>query len=245
MARAGTRSWMREAPLLAGLYAAYTGARLIVTGDPAAAFGNAERIMAWQSALHIGVERSFNAFVSARPAMALVLCFGYAGMHDLMTLAVLVWLWRSRPEAYAAARAALIVGCALALLGFWLFPLAPPRMMPGFTDTMLAYAQHGWWGGGAPTNEFAAMPSLHAGWSFWCGWQLVRQGRARWTRLLGVGYPLFVVVIVVGTANHYVLDIVAGIMVMSFGLLAAGWLQRVTGPARRAAPASAPALGVR
>ncbi|MGW0008086.1 phosphatase PAP2 family protein, partial [Nocardia grenadensis] len=60
----------------------------------------------------------------------------------------------------------------------------------------------------------------------WCGWQLWRHGRGRGLRVLGVLYPLFVVVVVLGTANHYLADVVAGLAVMGLGALASPWVLR-------------------
>jgi hypothetical protein len=69
------------------------------------------------------------------------------------------------------------------------------------------------------TNQYAAMPSLHVGWALWCGVMLWRHGRAPWTRVAAIGYPLITTTVVIGTANHYVLDALAGVATMGIGLL--------------------------
>lgn len=71
------------------------------------------------------------------------------------------------------------------------------------------------------TNQYAAMPSLHVGWALWCGVMLWRYGGNRLTKALGVAYPLVTAIVVMGTANHYSLDAVAGVAVMGVGLLLA------------------------
>jgi hypothetical protein len=71
------------------------------------------------------------------------------------------------------------------------------------------------------TNQYAAMPSLHVGWALWCGVMLWRFGGRRWTRVAGVAYPLLTAIVVMGTANHYSLDAVAGVAVMGAGFLLA------------------------
>jgi hypothetical protein len=220
---------VREVAALGALYVAYESVRLAVQGDRQPALARGERVLAAERGWHIAVDPWLNGYVTARPVLAVPACFAYASLHDLVTLGVLVWLWRRRPWAYPAARAALVVATLLGLVGFWLAPVAPPRMLPGFTDTMLAYGDYGWWGSapsaphglGHLTNQFAAMPSLHVGWAAWCGWQLARLGRRWWTRALGAGYPVLIVVVVVGTANHFVLDAVAGLAVLAAGLLCA------------------------
>jgi len=95
-------------------------------------------------------------------------------MHFAVTLAFLVWLYRRRPQAYRTARGVLLAMTLLALVGYWLYPLAPPRLMPGggFVDTVRIW---GTWGVAASepvtsaSNQYAAVPSMHVGWALWCG----------------------------------------------------------------------------
>src|SRR5690606_32776898 len=74
---------------------------------------------------------------------------------------------------------------------------------------------------GGMTNQYAAMPSLHVGWALWCGVILWRHGRTRTAKTFAVVYPLVTTIVVMGTANHYFLDAVAGAAVMGAGLLLA------------------------
>jgi hypothetical protein len=137
-----------------------------------------------------------------------------------VTPAVLVWLRRRHARSYGPARTALIVATLLGLVGFWLYPTAPPRMLAGsgFVDTLAYFSDWGWWstdasapkGLGGLTNELAAMPSLHVGWAVWVGWYAATHARRRWVRALAVAYPVVTSVVVVATANHYWLDVVAG-----------------------------------
>jgi hypothetical protein len=80
---------------------------------------------------------------------------------------------------------------------------------------------------GGMTNQYAAMPSLHVGWALWCGVTLWRHGGTRAAKVLGVLYPLGTALVVMGTANHYLLDAVAGVAVMGVGLLLAPRVMRV------------------
>ena len=160
--------------------------------------------------------------VSAHQALAIVTVYLYASLHYLVTPIVLIWLWRRHRDAYSPARQTLVIATLLALVGYTLLPIAPPRMLPGFVDTMARYAHAGWWGGDASaprgtgqlTNQLAAMPSMHVGWALWCGWQLVQHAKPMAVRLLGAGYPLVMTFVVVATGNHYLLDAVAGIVVI-------------------------------
>ncbi|MGW9207976.1 phosphatase PAP2 family protein [Embleya sp. NPDC055664] len=226
--------WWTELLLIAVLYEVYSLSRLVVRGDADAAVRNAERILHVESLSHLDPERMLNQVVSNHVFIGVVCDYAYATLHYVVTPLVLVWLWRSRPERYRGARTTLAVATVVSLAGFMLFPTAPPRMIEGFTDTMAHFASWGWWGGGASaprgmehmTNEYAAMPSLHVGWAAWCGWQVWRHGRGRVVRGLAVLYPLFVIVVVLGTGNHYLADVVAGLAVMGLGALASPWVVR-------------------
>jgi hypothetical protein len=101
----------------------------------------------------------------------------------------------------------------------------------------------GWWGGdasaprglGALTNQLAAMPSLHVGWAVWVAWVVVTHSTRRWVRVLAVAYPIGTTLVVVATANHYLLDAVAGAAVVAVAIRLSGRLA-VPRPARRPAP---------
>jgi hypothetical protein len=128
-----------------------------------------------------------------------------------------------------------MLATVIGLIGFSLLPVAPPRMLPGFVDTMAQYSGTGWWstdasvprGVGSFTNQFAAMPSLHVGWALWCGWQMLRHGRHLITRVSGVVYPALITLVVIATGNHYLLDAVAGCAVVFFAMVAVGTAARL------------------
>jgi hypothetical protein len=82
------------------------------------------------------------------------------------------------------------------------------------------------------TNQYAAMPSLHVGWALWCGIMLWRNGRSPYAKAAGVAYPLVTTLVVMGTANHYFFDALAGVAVMGVGLLLANPVTRLAARAR-------------
>lgn len=229
--------WWREVILIGVVYFLYDGVRLLVSAGHGEAFANAHRILRLEHTLHVADEAGINHTMSRTAALGVPLSYAYATLHYVVTPMVLVWLWRSRPWRYRGARTALMTATLLGLVGFWLFPTAPPRMLPGFVDTLAKFHDWGWWGSAASapkglarlTNEFAAMPSLHVGWAAWCGWQIARNTARHWIRALGVVYPVGMFTVVVGTANHYIADAVAGVMVIAVGA-AIAWL-RETGRA--------------
>jgi membrane-associated phospholipid phosphatase len=111
----------------------------------------------------------------------------------------------------------------LGLVGFWLYPLMPPRLLPesyGFVDTRLEFLAIG-----RPANDpaaenlYAAMPSLHLAWATWVTLSLWPLARRTWLRVLLVAYPVAQLFCTVVTANHYFLDAVGG-----WGVLALAWV---------------------
>jgi hypothetical protein len=225
----------RELALLASLYLAYSVARLMTDADLGTATGNAWALLRVEGAVHLDVERSLNDALTAVPGLPLLASYWYSVLHYVVTPAVLVWVYRAHPDRYGVARNALVIGSALGIVGFALLPMAPPRMLPGFVDTLAATSGSGWWGAdasaprglGGLTNELAAMPSLHVGWALWCAgvvWWCTADRRtkaARTVRQAAAGYALGTTLVVLATANHYLLDAVAGAAVIAAGALVA------------------------
>jgi hypothetical protein len=227
------RAGARELALVAVVYAAYDASRFLVEGRQRVAFANAQSLLHFESALRIDAERALNLAVSTHQVIAVIADYLYATTHYIVTPLVLVWLWRRHRDVYSQARSTLMVATILGLVGFALLPVAPPRMLHGFVDTMSRYSTSGWWGtdASAPrgtghlTNEFAAMPSLHVGWALWCGWQLMHHARTLLLRSLGVAYPIVTALVVIGTGNHYVVDALAGAVLIGLAglLVSAAW----------------------
>jgi hypothetical protein len=226
--------WARELGLLAGLYAGYSVARLLGHADLAGATANAHDLLTVERTLHLDVEGPANDAVQAWPVLAVVASYWYSLLHYIVTPAVLVWVYRRRHGDYPRVRNALVIASAIGLVGFTLLPMAPPRMLPGFVDTLASTSYAGWWGGeasapkglGALTNQLAAMPSLHVGWAIWVAWVVVGLSTHRWVRMLAIAYPVVTTLVVVGTANHYLLDAVAGAAVVAVGFRLARHLAR-------------------
>jgi hypothetical protein len=168
-----------------------------------------------QTRLHLGWERSFNWFVARHEWLAQMLDYFYAFGYIVVTLGVLVWLYRCHTPVYRSARTVLILVTLFGLISFYLYPAAPPRLVPslGYIDTVAKF--HTWGSLAQPdiarhSNTFAAMPSLHFAWSLWCGIPLAMYARRGWVRALGVAYPAATFLAIIGTGNHYLLDALAG-----------------------------------
>ncbi|MFF3242246.1 bifunctional glycosyltransferase 87/phosphatase PAP2 family protein [Streptomyces sp. NPDC002870] len=203
-------------------YSVYSHIRAAATGGVAAAEEHGRQIVSAERALGLDVEHWVNhAVVNAKWAEAFF-DFYYTSFHFVVPLAILGVLYVRRPADYRWARSSLAFATVLALLGFWLYPLAPPRLMPGmgFIDTVhgpqdLANPDYG--AMTAVTNQYAAMPSLHFGWSLWCGLVVFILAPKLWMKLLGLLHPLFTVCAIVATANHWVLDAAGGAAVVGAG----------------------------
>ncbi|WP_329409373.1 phosphatase PAP2 family protein [Streptomyces sp. NBC_00704] len=216
-----------ELLLLRVTYAAYQQVRLAATGGTnsggrARAEVHGHDVLALERLLHIDVERSVNHWVVGVTWLRDFFDFYYSSLHFVVPLTVLGVLYWRRPVDYRWARSSLGFATLLALAGFWLYPLAPPRLLPnlGVIDTV-----HGVQDFSKPdygtltslTNQYAAMPSLHFGWSLWCGLVIAIVARNRWTKSLGLLHPLFTVSAIVATGNHWVLDAVGGAAVVCAG----------------------------
>jgi hypothetical protein len=251
------RTWaairgFREVLLIAAVYTLYDLTRYLVEGKTSIAMTHGKELLHLEKQLGVAPEHALNKLFTAHLSIGLPADYIYATLHYIVTPVVLVWMWRRHSSSYASARTVLMVATLLALVGYSLFPVAPPRLLHGFgfLDTMAQFSHYGWWsnaasaprGLGADTNQFAAMPSLHVGWAIWCGWMMVRFGRHRITKVFGVAYPLILSFDVMVTANHYLLDVLAGGAVMGVAYYATRLLARagvVTFPSRRSASADA------
>ncbi|MGP3979692.1 bifunctional glycosyltransferase 87/phosphatase PAP2 family protein [Streptomyces sp. KR80] len=203
-------------------YWAYSAVRLPAAGARGNAEEHGRQILRLERMLLMDVEYAFNHAVVKVPWLESAMNFAYTSFHFLVPLVLLGWLYRRRPAMYRWARTTLSLTTLLALIGFWLYPLAPPRLMPGlgFIDTVNGPQDLDSPEFGALTkisNQYAAMPSLHVGWALWCAIALALIAPWMWLRIAGFLYPLLTVVVIVGTANHYLLDAVGGAAVVAAG----------------------------
>ncbi len=150
--------------------------------------------------------------------------------HMPLVILVAVWLYAWHRKAYFITRNAFLASGAIGVVIYWLFPVAPPRLIPfaGFIDTMAAFDRVGYNAQEAKAfvNPFAAVPSLHFGWSLLLGVVVAWVSRKWWAYTFAVAWPVAMFFAVVMTGNHFILDAVAGAVVSFAGLgiaLAIGW----------------------
>ena len=150
----------------------------------------------------------------------------YLTLHLTVSAGCLVWVYRCHPSAFPILRNTLLLATAIAVIGYIAFPTAPPRLAGmGIVDTVskghvdlnsgLVHSLY---------NPFAAMPSMHFGYAVIIGTSAVALSRQRAARLAGSAYPLFVLLVIVATGNHFLLDAVAGGLVVGAAALCAHWL---------------------
>jgi hypothetical protein len=229
-------------------YWVYSLIRNAVPTHEKPAFEHARSVLDAEKLIHIDIEHTLNRFVDVTRWggwhwLADASDYYYAVMHFIVVIAVLVWVYVQHPMNYRSVRTVLYAANGLAAIGFWFYPLAPPRLMVSetFVDTVIKYHTWGSWGSGGVakvSNQFAAMPSLHIGWSLWAGLTLFMLSSRWWIRALGLAYPVATFLVIVGTANHFVLDAGGGIAVLALGF----FLQRIfTGRPAYSPPTRTPA----
>ncbi|MGI5352207.1 bifunctional glycosyltransferase 87/phosphatase PAP2 family protein [Streptomyces sp. CA-250714] len=225
---------MLELLLIRVGYWAYSWVRAHAPDSRSLAEGHGHQILTAESFLHIDMEHSLNKLAARTEWLRDACDTYYTTFHFLVPIALLGWMYARRVQQYRPARTALSLATLLGLIGFWLYPLAPPRLMPGqgYIDTAHGPQDLSNPDFGALTqlsNQYAAMPSLHVGWSLWCTIVVFTITRNRWLRALGVLYPLLTTFVVMATANHYLLDAAGGAAVVMAGFYGQRWLARLRG----------------
>lgn len=214
------------------------------------AFLNARRIIHVERWVGLFHEQDMqHAVLSQR--WLIELCDDYYGtFHFIVTIGVLVLMFIWFPGSYRRWRNVLALATALALLGFYFFPLMPPRLLPpgyGFVDTLQQIG--GLWNfSKGPvndvSNQYAAMPSLHTAWSLWCACALSRVIRPTWGRVAVFLYPVFTVFAIVVTANHFFADAIAGVLLVVVSVATAVPVTRALDRRARRAEARGDQAGV-
>jgi hypothetical protein len=224
-------AWIYEIAVIAVGYWFYSLIRNSVTAAESDAIRHAHDVVRLERAVGLFHEKALNGFVAGQHWLAYLCNYYYATLHFLVTIGVGIWLYRRHQLHARQLRTAWYLMNVVALFGFAFFPLAPPRLLPagGFTDTVVAFHTWGSWGDqsvSSHSNLYAAMPSMHIGWSLWVAISVVVLARRTWVRVLGGLYPLATFFVIVGTGNHYWLDAVGGALACLLGFLLARVITR-------------------
>ncbi len=205
--------------------------RDVVQQKAAVALTHASSVFSFERHLGVGVEHALNARLGTGILGGLAGAY-YDSAHWFVTMGVLAWLWVRRPTAYRVWRDLLLWLNVVGLVVYWVYPLAPPRLTPGhgFTDTVARTHALGGWSTTIThaADQYAAMPSLHIAWALWSSAAVLAAARHRLrsrrgeprtaVRRLALGgvlvaaaaYPLLTTVVILATANHWVVDALAG-----------------------------------
>jgi hypothetical protein len=215
--------WWKEALTVFVLYEVYSLIRNVSEGSSRVAFEHARQLMHWQSMLGINHEETLQNWALHSKPLIIFLNYVYGSLHFIITAGVVIWLYRRHPGVYPRWRNTLALTTVLALIGFIFWPLMPPRLLPehySFVDTLARYPTL--WSFNSEkmseiSNQYAAMPSLHFGWSLFCACGLAPRLRHRPLQVAAVLYPLLTLSAIVLTGNHYFLDAAGGAVVFSVG----------------------------
>ena len=253
-------AWLREVGIVLGFYYVYQTIRSLanVAGVKNRAHSNAHFLVAAEKTMFIYHEQAIQqAFLGANWFIKAMNVY-YGTLHFIITAGLLVWLYAKRHDAYRRLRNLLGATTFLALIGYWAYPLAPPRLylqcegnIPAlgpegglvkpncFVDTLDKVG--GLWNyqssaAKAIANAYAAMPSLHFGWALWCAIVIWNEGGGRRSRVIAVLYPALTLFAIVVTANHYFLDAVGGVLILLGGVQIVKWHDRRRSTKLAAAP---------
>jgi hypothetical protein len=213
----------RETLLVAAAILAYFSIRNQTAGAADDAVRNAGRLLDLEERLGICWEASLQAAIESSDVLVTAANWVYIWGHwpVILTTAAALYLWRR--DSYYTLRNAMFVSAAIGFLFFGLFPVAPPRLLDlGLVDTVTEYSRaYRTLQPPGLTNQYAAFPSLHVGWNLLVGIALLRASRHMLVRAFAVTSPAAMALAVVVTANHFVVDVAAGIAVVLVGLAAA------------------------
>ena len=244
--------WWREALYVLAFYVVYSYIRNkfgSATVGTEHAFNNAKTVIAIERAVGMYHEESLqDLFLDNRLFMQFWNVF-YGTFHFLVTIFAMVYTYRRFPGRYQLWRNTLAFTTGLALIGFSLFPLMPPRLLDscglygacadyGFTDSLAVFGGLWSFDSGAMekvSNQFAAMPSLHFAGSMWCFLVLYRSVKSPVAKVLVASYPWLTLFAIMVTANHFWLDAVGGAVILAVGYLLGSALTRFNARRREAA----------
>jgi hypothetical protein len=232
-ARTRTRERPRALPrgwpdflLQLGLFAAvdllYEASRTVAQGDLGAAFVHARDVVSVEQTLGIFTEMDVQHFALRHPSVLDVANITYFHAHFAVTTLFMFWLYLRRNGHYYFVRNIVFAAMGVALVGYFFFPTAPPRMLTdlGFIDTLEKTASVNFSSGpiAVLSNPFAAVPSVHTCFSLIIGTTCFLLVRQRAVRILWLFYPALIVFSIVATGNHFWLDAFLGALLAGVAL---------------------------
>lgn len=215
------RPWRCVAPqivLLGAALTAYFAVRGLTRGEEALAISNARDLLELQQSLRLDWEYGIQQWALERPAAVSAANAAYVWGYWPPLLGTLVYFWVCDRRQYTILRDALILSGAAGLVIFASYPVAPPRFLDGFVDT-IAESRRGMFIAQPPgfVNKFAALPSFHTGWLALVGAAVAPHVPHRWRSMAWAPFVVMCGAVVI-TGNHFVVDIAAGVTFSLLGL---------------------------
>jgi len=239
---------LRQVSLFAVVYLVYRLVRGIVETEANVAFAHAEWLISLERGLHLFVEPSIQGWASGSHLLMVLSSWLYVNAQTTVTVAALLYLYLRHNRNFYFVRNMLIIGMAIALIGYIVFPTAPPRFLPEweFRDSVADFTGVKINGHSASasalTNLYAAVPSMHVAFSLMIGWTLSRLVRPRPLKVLWALYPLLMSFVIIVTANHFIFDAVLGAVTAGASYYGATWLARARPAVWRFSGVAAPRL---
>ena len=223
---------LRQVSLFAAAYVAYRVVRGVVEGDANAAFAHARDLISLERTLHLFVEPSIQTWASGSHVVMVAASWLYVNAQISVTIGALLYLYLRHNRNFYFVRNMFMIAMAIALVGYTVFPTAPPRFMPewGFIDSVSdftgVHVSHASASMSAMFNPYAAVPSMHVAFALMIGWPLARLARRRIVSVLWLLYPLLMAFVIVVTANHFIFDALLGALTAAASAYGASWLAR-------------------
>ncbi|HUB72191.1 MAG TPA: phosphatase PAP2 family protein, partial [Acidimicrobiales bacterium] len=189
------------------------------------AIDNAHRLLSFETSIGLDPERALDHWLAHQSLLAYVTSNFYAVAIFGVTFGFAAYTWWRRPDIYRPVRNEIVLANLIAFAVFWAFPVAPPRMLPGFVDVVATSDGLGWHNTLVRhADQLAAMPSMHVGYAAWCcfvAWRLARSRRGKTVAItFGSAYLLVTAAAVLATGNHYLLDVPAGVVSVVLSVVA-------------------------
>jgi membrane-associated phospholipid phosphatase len=205
----------RQLLLFTVSYLGYETVRGLVGAAGARPFDDATRIIELERTLHVFAEPAIQAWTTTHARWLLdVADWTYLNAHFALTAAALVFIYLRRNDSFYFVRNMFLLAMLIALIGYCVYPTAPPRLMPqwGFSDSIRQFTGINAEQGAVSllVNPYAAVPSMHVCFALMIAMPMSRLVHRRLTRVVWRVYPLFIVFVVVVTGNHYFADVALG-----------------------------------
>ncbi len=213
------KKWVREILIFLIALGIYQLSRILaITDDEETVFRHAMDIVNFEKATGMFIEIPIQQWFLERIELLKGLNQFYMKAHLPVTILFFVFLYNKHRDKYPYIRNVFLLANFIAIFIYIFYPCAPPRMLNdlGFVDTLRDISAVDLYEGNLSKtfNQYAAVPSMHFGYSFFIGYVLIRLFKNWIVKILGFLYPITVLIVIVATGNHFIVDAIAGGLVV-------------------------------